>query len=105
MSTFEAISASVAKTQIRTKAGGFETVKLNRGSAIRAFCKECQGWDIIGITECTSPYCPLFPFRNGGSVTAALKKAESDAKKSAAKAAKKAANGSKRGRKKKTIED
>lgn len=85
-SQFEAISASVAKMQIRTKDDGFETVKLNRGTAIRSFCKECQGWDLIGIAECTSIYCPLHPFRYGGSIFAALKKeAKRDAKTEASK--------------------
>ena len=51
---------------IRRKEGGTETVKLNPLLAIKANCRECLGWE--GSTEsCTSPLCPLFPFRTGES--------------------------------------
>lgn len=47
---------------IRTKTGGTVSVKLNRGRAIKAMCTECLGWN-DDPKGCTSPLCPLFPFR------------------------------------------
>ena len=34
-------------------------------AAIKAFCCECMGWEDYhrGIRDCTSPACPLFPYR------------------------------------------
>lgn len=37
----------------------------NRTTAIRAFCMNCQGADIVGVRECPSVTCPLHPFRMG----------------------------------------
>lgn len=37
----------------------------NRATAIRAYCVQCQGGMPIGVRECPSITCPLFPFRMG----------------------------------------
>ena len=34
---------------------------LTRGMAIKLMCTECMGFD--SPSDCTSPMCPLFPFR------------------------------------------
>ena len=73
---FKALSSSVALMKIRDKDGNLEEVKLNRSTAIRRFCIECMGFAVGEVTHCTCPHCPLFPFRGGGSVKAAIKKTE-----------------------------
>jgi len=35
----------------------------SRKAGIRAFCLECVGWEREEVRLCTSPACPLFPFR------------------------------------------
>ena len=38
----------------------------SRKHAINAFCAECMGWEAPlarSIRECTSPACPLYPYR------------------------------------------
>ena len=35
----------------------------SRTAAVRAFCLECVGWYAPGVVDCTSPACPLFPYR------------------------------------------
>ncbi|HLB75001.1 MAG TPA: hypothetical protein VJJ98_13350 [Sedimentisphaerales bacterium] len=35
----------------------------SRKSAMHAFCAECCGWEIKEVHLCTSPECPLFPYR------------------------------------------
>jgi hypothetical protein len=49
------------------KNGNGETkeVKLTFRSSIRAFCLECMGWSPEKVKHCTSPTCPLYPFRLG----------------------------------------
>jgi len=37
----------------------------NRAKAIRAYCVNCQGFELIGVKECSSLNCPLHPFRMG----------------------------------------
>lgn len=37
----------------------------NRATGIRAYCVQCQGGSVIGVKECPSATCPLFPFRMG----------------------------------------
>jgi hypothetical protein len=32
-------------------------------AAVRAFCLECFGWERGEIAGCTSPACPLYPYR------------------------------------------
>ena len=50
---------------IRTKEETTKIVSLTSLSAIRAFCLECVGWSYYEVEKCTSPLCPLFPFRFG----------------------------------------
>jgi hypothetical protein len=38
----------------------------SRKSAVRTFCLECMGWSAFGVRKCTSPGCPLFPYRITG---------------------------------------
>lgn len=55
------------KHVIKNKDGEDWTVALTPQSAIRIKCQECMGWEQLprSVKECTSPYCPLFPFREG----------------------------------------
>jgi hypothetical protein len=49
---------------IRTRSGGTVKVKrLNRGKAIKAMCTECMGFGEAHPKDCTSPLCPLYPWR------------------------------------------
>jgi len=41
------------------------TRRGNRRWAIRAFCVECMGGSLPDVKDCTSPNCPLYPFRLG----------------------------------------
>ena len=42
----------------------------SRKAAVAAQCYECLGWEIGHGTDCTSPACPLYPYRPfaGGTV-------------------------------------
>jgi len=51
------------KHQIRTEDGKLKTVKLTARQAILAHCRECMGFASYDVRGCTSPNCPLFPFR------------------------------------------
>lgn len=52
------------KHRIRVK--GIEvTAMLTPRTAIKAFCMECVCWSRADVEGCTSPMCPLFPFRLG----------------------------------------
>lgn len=53
------------KHTIRDNKGGTREVSLTSLSAIRTFCLECVGWGYYEVEKCTSPLCPLFPFRFG----------------------------------------
>ena len=37
--------------------------------AIRLFCVECMGHQFMEVPRCTSPFCPLFPYRMGKAHT------------------------------------
>ena len=51
------------KHTIRTKSGEHITIdRLTRSKAIRAMCTECMGFE-TSPKECTSKYCPLYPWR------------------------------------------
>lgn len=39
----------------------------SRPAAIKAACFECMGWDRAEVRRCTSPACPLYPYRPGAS--------------------------------------
>ena len=41
-------------------------VNLTARSAIRAFCRECMGFNAKEVKHCTAPLCPLFPFKSAG---------------------------------------
>ena len=43
--------------------GNTKIVKLTARRAIIENCKECMGFQIAEVRRCTSPLCPLFPFR------------------------------------------
>jgi len=43
--------------------GSLVSVKMNRGKAIKAMCTECLGYEGNAKTDCTSPNCPLYPWR------------------------------------------
>jgi hypothetical protein len=49
---------------IRTKDGGTVKVKnYARTKAIKLMCTECLGFGEDHPENCTSPKCPLFPYR------------------------------------------
>lgn len=53
------------KHRIRVNGKGkMSVVTLTHRKAIMAHCKECLGFE-THPKECTSPHCPLFPFRTG----------------------------------------
>ena len=47
---------------VRTKDGGTKALKYGRKQAILLMCMECMGWE-DHPHDCTSPLCPLYPFR------------------------------------------
>jgi hypothetical protein len=53
-------SSSTALHTVRTRDG--LTKKYGRKQAIYLACTECLGWE-HHPSECTSPLCPLYPFR------------------------------------------
>lgn len=50
--------------RIKDGKGSTKTVRLSPRTAILAFCYECMGWNQAEVERCTSPECPLYPFRN-----------------------------------------
>ena len=40
----------------------------SRAFAVRVHCQECIGWEGL-VKDCTSPMCPLYPFRGGTEKT------------------------------------
>jgi len=46
-------------------AGKDKTRILTKAKAIRFFCVDCMGGHLGEVLKCTSPKCPLFPFRFG----------------------------------------
>ena len=55
-------ATSVASHVVRTRDGGTKAIKCGRKQAIYLMCMECLGWE-ANPKDCTSPLCPLFPFR------------------------------------------
>jgi len=47
--------------------GNTKEVSLTPLTAIRAQCLECMGWSYEEVKNCTSPLCPLYPFRLGNN--------------------------------------
>ena len=52
------------KHTIRNNKNGTKKVTLTPRTAILAFCYECMNFNYYEIEKCTTPLCPLFPFRN-----------------------------------------
>ena len=55
-------TTSLVSHTVRTRDGGKKTLKYGRKQAIQLTCMECLGWE-DSPKDCTSPLCPLFPFR------------------------------------------
>ena len=52
---------SAVEHRIRARDGATVRLRYNRAKAIKLCCMECMGWD--DPEGCTSPLCPLYPFR------------------------------------------
>ncbi len=50
---------------IRSKDGGTKRVQLTPIKSIRFHCLECVSWSTAEVKNCTSPLCPLYPYRLG----------------------------------------
>ena len=62
------MAPNVEQHTIRSRNGGFvEVAPYGYTKAIRAMCMECMGWESDPVADCTSPNCPLFPFRGKSS--------------------------------------
>jgi len=48
---------------LRAKNGLLISLRLTRKLAIACMCMECMGWE-ENPADCTSPLCPLYPFRS-----------------------------------------
>lgn len=46
--------------------GNTKWMTLTASSAIKQFCRECNGFEKAGPRLCVDPLCPLFPFRVSG---------------------------------------
>ena len=57
------------KHTIETAEGGTKEVTLTPRTAIRANCIMCMGYQMYEVRDCTSPQCPLYPFRMGEAHT------------------------------------
>jgi hypothetical protein len=66
------------KHTIRTKKGIQEVCLIPR-TAIMAMCRECLGFE-TEPKNCTSPMCPLFPFRTGNAHSGKVVSEEQKAK-------------------------
>jgi len=54
------------KHKIQTDGNGkIKEVFITPMKAIRHYCKECCGFNARAVKECTSTYCPLYPYRFG----------------------------------------
>lgn len=61
---------------IRHKDGGTVEVKnMTRNDAIKLMCTECMGWESLP-SDCTSRFCPLFPYRGRKLTSVLAKKSE-----------------------------
>ena len=56
---------SIKHTVRRSGNGTVKNVQLTPIKAIRYNCIECMGFQASEVELCTSPLCPLFPFRMG----------------------------------------
>jgi hypothetical protein len=55
-------STGMVSHTVWTRDGGKKAIRYGRKVGIRLFCMECLGWE-HNPKDCTSPLCPLFPFR------------------------------------------
>ena len=53
---------TMATHEVRTRDGGTKRLRYGRKKAIQLACVECLGWE-HHPKDCTSPLCPLFPYR------------------------------------------
>lgn len=69
------------KHKIHDSHGKLVEVELTPRKAVRKFCLECMCFVTQAVVDCTSPNCPLFPFRTGNahSVDPKRRKEMSDA--------------------------
>ncbi len=52
------------KHTVRTKDGSITIIEnYTRNEAIKAMCTECICWQGNPKKDCTSPLCPLYPYR------------------------------------------
>ena len=52
------------KHTVRTRDNKTKEIdNYTRGQAIKIMCSECMGWGDGHPNDCTSPLCPLFPYR------------------------------------------
>lgn len=64
--------------RIRSRNGDpVEVAGYTRGKAIKAFCTECMGFS-EHPRECTSPLCPLYPFRGKSLVAYGARTTEAE---------------------------
>lgn len=81
---------SSAKRQVRIAQHRLQIPKLYQGiyekavsgksrkAAMHAFCLECCGWQIKEVFSCTSPQCPLYPYRFKSRASPGMPKSISD---------------------------
>ena len=50
----------------------------SRKAAMHTFCLECCGWQIKEVFLCTSPQCPLYPYRPKSRVSQVSPESVSD---------------------------
>jgi len=50
---------------IRADNGKTQTLKLTPLTAVKKLCIECMGFQKHEVKHCTSPMCPVYPFRMG----------------------------------------
>lgn len=63
------MAQSISKHMVRHKDGGTVDINhLTRSKAIALMCVECLGHE-VHPAECTSPMCPLYPFRKNTLLT------------------------------------
>lgn len=49
---------------VRSKNGKYKRIpNYDLKTAVAAQCTECIGYEEEAVKECSSPYCPLYPFR------------------------------------------
>jgi len=55
---------SILHTIRKNGEGKTKSVRLTSRTAILAACLECMNFNQAEVERCTSPLCPLYPFRN-----------------------------------------